>query len=75
MNYGSVKQVCYFIKGANSDEIKKNIFESIGFNVLKIEIVPDSEKVILTYYEHLITPTYIDYRFHLKGLDFRREGG
>lgn len=75
LNHGDAKQVCYFIKGADEDEIKKKIYESIGFNVLKIEVVPANEKVIITYHEHLITPTYIDYRFRLRGLDFKRDGG
>jgi len=75
LNHENARQVCYIINGASDDHIKQKIYECIGLNTLRIEVVPASEKVIITYYEYLITPTYMDYKFQLKGIEFKREGG
>lgn len=67
------KQVTYIISGVNEDHIKEKIFDAIGFHTIKIEIVPSKEKVIVTYYENIISPSFMDYKFNLKGLVFKRE--
>ena len=72
---GNAKQVIFKIKGAKEDHIKQKIFEAIGMNTLRIEVIPENEKVTVTYYENIISPTYMDYRLNLKGLEFNREGG
>jgi len=70
---GSAKQVIYAIEGVNEENVKERILSSIGLHSLKIEIVPKTEKVIITYYENLISPSYIDYIFQLQGFSFIRE--
>lgn len=67
------KEVCYLIKGVDEDIIKQRIYDSVGIHTLRIEIIPSSEKVIITYNENFISPTFMDYRFNLKGLSFERE--
>ena len=69
---GNVKQVTYIIKEVDQEHIKTRIYDAIGPHSLKIEILPNSEKLIVTYYENITSPTYLDYQFHLKGLVFKR---
>lgn len=73
LQFGGSKKAVYIINGANENDIKKKIFDAIGPYVLRIEIIPENEKVIITYLEHLISPSFMDYRFQLKELIFRRE--
>ncbi len=73
-NKGNIKQVTYIVKGIETEQSKKILFEAIGYLVQRIEVVPGTEKVIVTYHENIISPTFIDYRLQLKGLEFRRDG-
>lgn len=69
---GDAKQVIYIIKQVAEDHVKQRIYDCIGLHTLKIEVIPASEKVIVTYYENIISPSFMDYQFQLKKLDFKR---
>lgn len=70
---GDAKEATYIIKDANEAYMKERIYKAVGLHSLKIEVVAAKEKVIITYYENIISPTFIDYLFRLKGIDFTRE--
>lgn len=70
---GDAKKVTYSIKGVNDDIIKEKITTAVGLHAIKIEVIPSTEKVNITYFKNVITPTFIDYLFQLKGIEFTRE--
>ncbi|MEW6623872.1 MAG: hypothetical protein AB1420_12230 [Bacillota bacterium] len=71
----NVKKETYIIEGIKNEEIKKKLWEAIGFQVLSIEVLPDnSGKVTVTYNDTIISPRFMDYRLHLKGISYKREG-
>ncbi|SDK54586.1 hypothetical protein [Natronincola ferrireducens] len=70
---GNAKQVTYVIEEIDEDSTKQKIYEAIGPYTLKIEVVPNNKKVMITYYESIISPTYMDYQLQLKNLVFKRE--
>ncbi|KAB3537323.1 hypothetical protein F8154_03260 [Alkaliphilus pronyensis] len=72
IHMNETKQIAYKINGADGDEIKQKIFDSVGLHSIKIEIIPKTEKVIITYNENYISPSYMEYKFNHKGLTFKR---
>lgn len=69
---GNVQQIIYVIDSADEDPIKRKIYDAVGPYVLKIEVVPANKKVIISYYEKKISPSFMEYRFEIKGLIFKR---
>lgn len=73
-NKGGLKRITYLIKDIEKEQVKQKLFEAIGLIVQSIEVIPNSEKVFISYHENRISPTFIDYKLQLKGLDFKKVG-
>ena len=69
---GDVKKATYEIQNIEDHGIKTRLYDAIGQNVLRIEVIPKNEKVIISYHENMITPSFMEYKFQIKKLKYKR---
>lgn len=73
--WDSCKKAEYLITGLETDAVRSKVYEAIGMYVNELLLDQGNpQKLLVTYNPTLITLTYIDYRFRLKGVAYTREG-